>query len=80
MLNQHFLMLISDLCEPVGPPLHIHTYTSVTVWTVRLTHIHTYTSVTVWTVRLTHIQNANANHLAATKWSRSPGRARMPVH
>ena len=21
MLNQHFLMLISDLCEPVGPPL-----------------------------------------------------------
>ena len=24
--------------------------------------------------------HANANHLAATEWSRSPGRARMPVH
>ena len=30
----------------------------------------------------TQMQMQNANHLAATctKWSRSPGRARMPVH
>ena len=33
-------------------------------------YIHTYQ----------YMQMQNANHLAATKWSRSPGRARMPVH
>ena len=62
------------IMSPMHKPLHyqaphphtyIHTYTSVTVWTVRLTHIHTYTSVTVWTVRLTHIHT----YTSVTVWT-----------
>ena len=39
------------------------------------TYIHTYIHTCIHTCK----KNENAN-LAATEWSRSPGRARMPVH
>ena len=56
---------------------YIHTYTRTYIHTYTHTYIHPYTHTYIHPYKM---QKKNANHLAATKWSRSPGRARMPVH